>query len=562
MLGRSALAFVDVETTGMSPSRDRIIEIAVVRVQWPADDHGPPEVREFVTLVRPGVAVSPEIRFLTGIDDARLADAPTFGQVADTVTAWLDGALFIAHQARFDHGFLKAEFARCGRAFSAEPLCTVRLSRALTPERPGHGLDALIARYRLGSVERHTALGDARVLWRLLRRWTAEFGHDTVLAAARRLLARPSLPAHLGLDSVSRLPARPGVYAFLGAHGQPLYIGKSLNLRERVPAHFSADHRSERGLRLASEIRALRWQVCAGEFGALLAEANAIGTLMPAHNRALRRAARPVILVMDEDGLAARPRPWSDGPPPDTVWAGPFTSRAQARAWLTGRAREAGLCMATLGLERVFPGRACFAHQLDRCAGTCIDPTLHDAHSRALAALLHPERAPDWPAGRALLLREHDPDDDRRAWHLLEDWRWLGSATTQTELRRLLADPPPGPGAADETAPPEATRQARDQTGTGQDALTTPPTVWTDDRMPSGPVGTLAGHRPPPGPHSVRLHRLLRGWFTPAVMALSQPTPSEPADLPLPAQRRRDRCRYRLRMIDRRADAAGFLGDD
>ncbi|MEZ5659547.1 MAG: exonuclease domain-containing protein [Burkholderiaceae bacterium] len=524
------LAFVDLETTGMSPRRDRIIEIAVIRLRWPPDGIGPPTVARFSSLVDPQTAIDPGIRFLTGITPERLIGAPRFADIAQTVAGWLDGALFVAHQARFDHGFLKAEFERCGQAFAPDVLCTVRLSRALDPTREGHGLDALIARHQLGPVQRHTALGDAEVLLRLWQRLIMLHGEDAVREQMRRLLAKPSLPAHLGIGSIQALPARPGVYMFVGLAGQPLYIGKSINLRERVPSHFSADHRTERGLRLASETRALRWQTCAGEFGALLAEADAIRRLMPAQNRASRRVAEPSVLVADADGLAASPRPWRALDPSIEDWAGPFPSRQRARAWLMEQARARQMCMATLGLEAVAVGQACFAHQLGRCPGTCTGRQAAGAHARNLRALLAQARPPRWPAGIALLLHEHDPLHDARAWHLIANWRWLGSAHTAAALAPLIS-------------------RLHEQAWAGNrpDGVSWTPDAGDDALLP-GPCGSLEP--------DIRIHRLIVQWLSPVIGQLDLgegPTPIDAARACdddhdgwclLQRRARRDRSRY------------------
>src|SRR5690606_5179196 len=101
----------------------------------------------------------------TGITNEMVRGAPSFADIADEVFERIEGSLFIAHNARFDYGFLKNEFKRLEHAFQPRVLCTVKLSRALYPEHHRHGLDALIARHNLACDARHRALGDARVLW-------------------------------------------------------------------------------------------------------------------------------------------------------------------------------------------------------------------------------------------------------------------------------------------------------------------------------------------------------------------------------------------------------------
>ncbi len=103
-------AFVDLETTGTDASRDRITEIGIVCME------GARRSCEWSTLVNPGVAIPPEIQRLTGIDNAMVRNAPDFSTVADQLRERLDGHVFVAHNARFDYGFLKASFRRLGSA--------------------------------------------------------------------------------------------------------------------------------------------------------------------------------------------------------------------------------------------------------------------------------------------------------------------------------------------------------------------------------------------------------------------------------------------------------------
>ena len=81
-----------------------------------------------------------------------------------------------------------------------------------------------------------------------------------------------------------------------------MYIGKSINLRERVAAHFTGDWQSETNLRLSQEIRRIEVEETAGELGALLREASLVKSELPARNRALRRKEEAGVLVIGDDG--------------------------------------------------------------------------------------------------------------------------------------------------------------------------------------------------------------------------------------------------------------------
>ena len=108
---------LDLETTGGNALRDRITEIAAVRVE-----HGV-ETARWSSLINPGVCIPAFIQALTGISDAMVADAPAFADIAPKLIALLEGAVFVAHNVRFDHGFVVQELARLEIAFTVKTLC-------------------------------------------------------------------------------------------------------------------------------------------------------------------------------------------------------------------------------------------------------------------------------------------------------------------------------------------------------------------------------------------------------------------------------------------------------
>jgi len=445
------LVFVDVETTGSSPARERVTEVGVVCVETDGDAV---RVREWSSLVNPGIPIPSEIQWLTGISNEMVRAAPPFEALAEPLFDLLADGIFVAHNARFDYGFLKAEFERAGMPWSAPTLCTVRLSRFLYPDRSPHGLDAIVARFGLDGEQRHRALGDARVLWRFLQCLYDRLPAAEVDAAAQRLLAHPSTPPALPPGTLEAIPAVPGVYYFYGLNAHPIYIGKAVDLKARVAGHFANDHRSAGDLRLSQEVQRVEWEETAGEIGALLREAALVKSALPAHNVALRRKARPVLLRFADDD---RPQ----FPPPDTVELdalaghyGPFSSRANARHWLIELASEHGLCLQVLRLEgrgaRKPPATdtPCFNFQLRRCAGACTGQETREAHRARLFDLVAERRVPAWPYPGAIAVSERDDARGREDWHVFDHWCWLGTVRTlaaahecaRREPRRFEAD--------------------------------------------------------------------------------------------------------------------------
>ena len=435
-----SLAFVDIETTGTRAAHDRITEVGVVRVDADAAG-GQPRVHEWSSLVDPEVPIPPVIQALTGITDAMVRGAPTFSALAGEIAERLADCVFVAHNARFDHGFLKCAFARVGRPFSARPLCTVRLSRRLFPEADGHGLDAVAARHGIAVTERHRALGDARAVWAFVQALYRELPAEVIGSAVRRILRIASLPPQLPPDSLEHIPETPGVYRFYGENPLPIYIGKSINLRERVAAHFTGDWRSETDLRLSQEIRRIEFEETAGELGALLREAVLVKTQLPAHNRALRRKSEAGVLEVGDDGVA-RFVPAEGIEPSDLPGRyGPFASKRGARELLRGLAAAHSLCWRRLRLERRSVG-PCFQRQLRRCAGACVGAEPAAAHDARLFAALAPHAIPAWPVPGFAVVREASEHSGRVDVHVLRDWCWIGTARNDGELGSLLEAPP------------------------------------------------------------------------------------------------------------------------
>src|SRR5213594_2351871 len=162
-------AVVDVEATGTSPRRgDRIIEIAVAVLER---DRVTPA---FETLVNPGVAVGSFVSQLTGIDAAALRAAPCFAAVADRLLEQLTGAVFVAHNVRFDWTFLLVELERARSLVLQGPrVCTLRLARRLLPALESRSVDTLAQFFGIEIERRHRAGPDAMAAARILQRLVA-----------------------------------------------------------------------------------------------------------------------------------------------------------------------------------------------------------------------------------------------------------------------------------------------------------------------------------------------------------------------------------------------------
>lgn len=428
MTGTERLAFVDLETTGATASQDRITEIGIILV----DEHG---VEEWSSLVNPETRISGFIEQLTGISNEMVSDAPRFCDLASRILKMLECRLFVAHNARFDYAFLKQSFLREGIDFSAKTLCTVKLSRRLYPGHPKHNLDTLIERHGLKVSGRHRALADAQLIYQFWEKIQASIPQETIQEALKVLLGRPSTPTHIDLTMIDGLPESPGVYLFYGENDLPLYVGKSVNIRQRVMSHFTADVTSAKEMSLSQQVRRIEHIRTGGEIGALLKEAALVKKLQPTHNRQLRRNNELCSIQLQEEtnGLKVHVAYGSELDFATTAnLYGLFKSKREALKALTEIAEEHTLCKAIMGLEKVKPGSACFGRQLKKCRGACVGDEARLAHDARLITGLDKLKIKTWPFDGPAYLKEGDE------MLLVENWAYLGSAQSEEEMWAVL----------------------------------------------------------------------------------------------------------------------------
>ena len=314
------LVVFDLETTGLSPTRNRICEIGAVRVRAL-------EIAEtFETLVDPGAALPSFVAALTGIREAELRRAPRAEVAVRRFLAFSGDAPLAAHNARFDVGFIEREVERLsGRRLGAPVVDTVWLARRLLHGRSGRFSLAHLAHFFGVSTEPcHRALPDAlataEILIALLG-LAQERGARTVadvleLAAprARRLHSRRAL--------VAGAPRGPGVYLFRDRNDTVLYVGKARDLRPRLRSYFAGDRQRPAVEAALGALERVEWRRVGSELEAALEELRLIRELRPAANA---RATRPERCVY----LQNRGGRWATVTTPGPL--GPITSRSRAR---------------------------------------------------------------------------------------------------------------------------------------------------------------------------------------------------------------------------------------
>ena len=427
------LAIVDLETTGGSPRYHRVIEIGVLLVE------NGQLVKRWQTFIHPGVGIPEKINRLTGISDHDVLKAPDFQQIAEDLSDLLEGQVFVAHNVRFDQGFLKAVFKRCGIAFKPRMLCSVKLSRHLFPQFNRHSLNHIIKRFGFNVKHRHRAMDDAEVIWQFFLAISQIHQEQEIRSACELIFKAPALPAMLDSETISALPKSAGVYFFYDANGKLLYIGKSVNIQERVKSHFSQDYQRSRQFRLYSSVARIEYELTPSDFGAQIKESQLIKQLHPDFNLRLKKSRYLYFYSLEEneDGYQRVRIERIDASIPDSKQHyGLFRSQKQAQTQLAKLADNFFLCYKLLGLEKSSKTqKACFRTQLKKCFGACCGQETADLYNERLATAMKNYQIMQWPWNDAVLIRESDMEDrDFSRYHLVDQWRYLGQLNTEQEL--------------------------------------------------------------------------------------------------------------------------------
>ena len=359
-------AIIDIETTGSKPSYDRITEIAVVL------HDGKEVVETYSTLINPERFIPYYITELTGISNEMVQEAPRFYEVARKIVELTEGAVFVAHNVRFDYSFVKSEFASLGFMFSRKTLCTVRLSRQLLPKQPSYSLGRLCQNLNIPIKNRHRALGDAEataILFdKLLGIQSPAFVTEEVV---KQEVKSQTLPPHLHRSQIEDLPEQAGIYYFHDETGNVIYVGKSKNIRQRIKQHFGIDYKSRKAVEFKDQIYSISYELTGSELVALLLESDEIKRIKPRYNTKLKRNKQGFFGIYeqkDEEGYLnlSIERLGILKAEPLTV----IENTQKAHDFLLFKTTRHRLCEKKNGL---YSGKgACFHFHLHLCDGACV----------------------------------------------------------------------------------------------------------------------------------------------------------------------------------------------
>ncbi|PZT56046.1 PolC-type DNA polymerase III [Paenibacillus silvae] len=211
----------DIETTGLSVTQNKIIEIAAVKVQEGK------EIDRFATFVNPHERIPYNIQQLTNITDEMVKDAPELEPVIRDFVAFAGDGVLVAHNARFDMGFIQASLKNLGMPEMPNPvLDTLELARLLYPKMKNHRLNTLADKYKVALESHHRAIDDTIALAGILN------GLINDAAQLKGLTMLDRLNDFVGVDLSNTRPFHCGIYALNDVGKKNLYKLVSLSHTE------------------------------------------------------------------------------------------------------------------------------------------------------------------------------------------------------------------------------------------------------------------------------------------------------------------------------------------
>jgi DNA polymerase-3 subunit epsilon len=203
-----------------------------------------------------------------------------------------EGAIFVAHNVRFDYTFLRHEFQRLGYTYTRKQLCTVKMSRRAFPNLiGGYSLGNLIRAFDIQVERRHRAMADVVATVDVFERIIRLNGDTDFQRLLREGIRNVYLPEGLPAERIHNIPDATGVYYFYNEKGDVVYVGKSIHLKRRVMEHFRG--KTNKAAKMERHVRDFSYYITGSELVALLMESNEIHRLQPLINKAQRGKGQP-----------------------------------------------------------------------------------------------------------------------------------------------------------------------------------------------------------------------------------------------------------------------------
>lgn len=370
----ACFSVLDVETTGINSSHNNIIEIGIIKVQNNI------VIDQFSSFINPGRAIPIFITNLTGITDDDVYDAPFFEDVAFDISEFLQDSIVVGHNLPFDMGFIKREMRLAGiQNFQPLQLCTLKLARRIFPQLKSKSLGNVAHHLAIKVEDAHRATGDAEATAKILYKLIDAIKNETSINNLKELIEyqfspstgmkRPKLSKKMNSD-LAVVPNNPGIYYFLNAKGEVIYVGKAKSLRERIRSYLtdSTQRKSKKILDKASRIKT---ETTNSELTALLTEAEMIKALKPKFNKLLKKYSSKYYIKFEMTNHFPKVSITSDFDFDGNDYFGLYVSRRKAQKIIEVIDKTFSLRECE---EKEFKQkRGCFLSEIGRCTEPCVN---------------------------------------------------------------------------------------------------------------------------------------------------------------------------------------------
>lgn len=431
---RTLYAIIDIETTGGKANSEKITEIAIVI------HDGEKIVDSYETLLNPERNIPYNITNLTGINNEMVANAPKFYEVAKKIVEITENTVFVAHNVRFDYGFVREEFARLGFAYTRKCLCTVRLSRQYLPGIRSYSLGNLIKHFNIKVSDRHRAMADVQATVVLFEKILAlQNSEDDRKKWLHTGIKESNLPANISLEKLQSLPEECGVYYLYDSDGDVIYVGKSIDIRRRVTEHFA--DQTEKAATLQRKVHDFSYEITGSELVALLLEDYEIKRLKPSVNKAQRKQFFPygIFSYTNLEGFlcffavknTAQHRK-------KMQLAAEFPTLNDARAQLKKQSQVQELCQKLCHFEGGEENASCFLFKIKQCTGACCGQEAPESYNLRAIKALDKINAALGKENFILLQRGRTPSEFAAV--LIENGKYCGFGFVEKEEQNSLED--------------------------------------------------------------------------------------------------------------------------
>lgn len=274
---------IDMEYTGGSPYKDRMIALALVQFD------GAQVVDRFYSLIYTEAEVSDFLLSMMPFNREELEAAPTFEELAEPIINFIGKSILVGFDVRRLYALLKQAFKRAGRRFNRQQICLRQLVERQFPITHPRTLTAICHDFEIPFEHHSGLLHRCETIAAVTNCLFAEIPHIHDKKQVRQIVQATKFPPNLPMEKVDQLPHLTGVYYFLNSRGQIIYLGKSKDIRTRVLSHFNSDLYAGSKQRMKEMIYDLQYRVTGSELLALLLESDEIKRYMPKFNRAQRR---------------------------------------------------------------------------------------------------------------------------------------------------------------------------------------------------------------------------------------------------------------------------------